>query len=233
MPLSALGELLPTALPESWVQLVGDEGLDILQAIGHRLDQNPSQTARVTPLPENILKAFATPPENVRVLIVGQDPYPGVGHATGLAFSVGHKVHPLPPSLRNIRTEYSADVGLPLPSHGDLSRWSRHGVFLLNRHLTTLVGSPGAHRALGWSRFTDLVISGLVEGGHFFVPILWGRQAQELAPLLGSLQRIESAHPSPLSARRGFCGSRPFSRTNHILEEHGLNPLDWDLDKDD
>jgi uracil-DNA glycosylase len=233
MPISALGELLPTALPERWVHLVGDEGLEILHAIGERLDRNPSHKALLTPLPENILQAFATPPENIRVLIVGQDPYPGAGHATGLAFSVGHKVHPVPPTLRNIRAEYAVDLGLPLPSHGDLSRWSRHGVFLLNRHLTTLVGSPGAHRALGWSRFTDLVISGLVKRGHFFVPILWGRQAQELAPLLGSLPRIESAHPSPLSARRGFFGSRPFSQTNQILEGHGLNPLDWDLDKDD
>ena len=232
MPLTALGELLPAALPARWVHLVGDEGLEILQGIGQRLDRNPSHNALLTPLPENILKVFTTPPENVRVLIVGQDPYPGAGQATGLAFSVGRNVHPFPPSLRNIRTEYSADLGLPLPSHGDLSGWSRHGVFLLNRHLTTLVGSPGAHRALGWSRFIDLVIGGLVEGGHFFVPILWGRQAQELVPSLGSLPRVESSHPSPLSARRGFFGSRPFSRTNQILEERGLNPIDWDLDKD-
>jgi uracil-DNA glycosylase len=229
----ALGELLPAALPERWAELVGDEGLNILHGIGERLDQSPGHKAMMTPMPENILRAFATPPQSVRVLIVGQDPYPGDGHATGLAFSVGPHVHPLPPSLRNIRTEYSADLGLGLPSHGDLSRWSRHGVFLLNRHLTTLVGSPGAHRSLGWARFTDLVISGLVERGHVFVPVLWGREAQELAPLLGSLPRIESAHPSPLSARLGFFGSRPFTRTNQILEDQGLNPVDWALDKDD
>jgi uracil-DNA glycosylase len=229
----ALGELLPAALPERWVELVGDEGLEILHAIGERLDQSPGQKALMTPLPENILRAFVTPPQSIRALIVGQDPYPGAGHATGLAFSVGRGVNPLPPSLRNIRNEYSADLGIPLPPHGDLSRWARHGVFLLNRHLTTLVGSPGAHRSLGWSRFTDLVIGALVERGQVFVPVLWGREAQELAPLLGSLPRIESVHPSPLSARLGFFGSRPFTRTNQILEERGLNPVDWDLDKDD
>lgn len=229
----ALGELLPASLPERWIDIVGNDGLEILRAIGTRLDGSPGQKALMTPLPENILQAFATPPQSIRVLIVGQDPYPGAGHATGLAFSVGRRVHPLPPSLRNIRGEYSSDLGLPLPSHGDLSRWSRHGVFLLNRHLTTLVGSPGAHRSLGWSRFTDLVIDGLVKRGHFFVPVLWGREAQELSPLLGSLPRIESAHPSPLSARLGFFGSKPFSRTNQILEERGHNPVDWELDKDD
>lgn len=229
----ALSELLPAALPERWVELVGPEGLDILRAIGGQLDQSPGQKALMTPSPENILQAFDTPPQSIRVLIVGQDPYPGAGHATGLAFSVGRAVRPLPPSLRNIRDEYQADLGLPLPAHGDLSRWARHGVFLLNRHLTTLVGAPGAHRSLGWSRFTDLVISSLVERGQFFVPILWGREAGELVPLLGSLPRIESAHPSPLSARLGFFGSRPFSRGNQILEDHGHNPIDWDLDKDD
>jgi uracil-DNA glycosylase len=229
----ALGELLPAALPERWAELVGYEGLGILRGIGERLDQSPGQKAMMTPIPENILRAFVTTPQSIRALIVGQDPYPGTGHATGLAFSVGPHVHPLPPSLRNIRTEYSADLGLGLPSHGDLSSWSRHGVFLLNRHLTTLVGSPGAHRSRGWARFTDLVISGLVERGHFFVPVLWGREAQDLAPLLGSLPRIESAHPSPLSARLGFFGSRPFTRTNQILEDRGLNPIDWNLDKDD
>lgn len=229
----ALGELLPAALPERWVELVGDQGLQILHEIGQRLDQSPGQKALMTPMPENILRAFAAPPQSVRVLIVGQDPYPGAGHATGLAFSVGRDVATLPPSLRNIRSEYSGDLGLALPPHGDLSRWARSGVLLLNRHLTTLVGSPGAHRSLGWSRFTDLVIGGLVQRGHVFVPVLWGREAQELAPLLGSLPRIESAHPSPLSARLGFFGSRPFTRANHILEQHGLSPVDWDLDKDD
>jgi uracil-DNA glycosylase len=228
-----LSELLPRTLPERWAEVVGDEGLEILSDIGGRLDHSPAQKAMMTPLPESILQAFATPPHAIRALILGQDPYPGAGHATGLAFSVGRGVHPLPPSLRNIRDEYSRDLGLPLPAHGDLSRWTRHGVLLLNRHLTTLVGSPGAHRSLGWSRFTDLVVGGLVARNHFFIPILWGREAQELAPLLGPLPRIESAHPSPLSARLGFFGSRPFTRANRLLEERNLNPIDWGLDKDD
>lgn len=228
-----LEDLLPRTLPERWASLVGPEGLDLLAQMGREIDRSPGQKAMLTPQPELILRAFDTPPQSVRVLIVGQDPYPGAGHASGLAFSVEPTVSPLPPSLRNIRQEYRSDLGLALPDHGDLSRWTRHGVLLLNRHLTSLVGSPGAHRHLGWARFTDRVITGLVEGHQEFVSILWGREAAELGPLLGSLPRIDSAHPSPLSARLGFFGSQPFSRANLLLEHTGHLPVDWSLDKDD
>jgi uracil-DNA glycosylase len=212
---------------------VGKEGLTILADIGRSLDQSPGQKALMTPHPDDILRAFSLEPHNVRVLLVGQDPYPGADHAMGLAFSVRSTVRPLPASLINIRHELRSDLGLTLPEHGDLSRWSEQGVFLLNRHLTSLVGSPGAHRKLGWAKFTDLVISSLVANNVFFVSLLWGREASELAPLLGNLPRIESAHPSPLSARLGFLGSRPFSRANEALESQGFSPVDWSLLEED
>lgn len=226
-----LEDFLPEQLPERWAALVGEPGVDILADIGRVIDRSPGQKALLTPQPELILRAFDTPPQSVRALIVGQDPYPGAGHASGLAFSVAPTVSPLPPSLRNIRQEYRSDLGLALPDHGDLSPWARHGVLLLNRHLTSLVGSPGAHRHLGWSRFTDRVVAGLVDSGQEFVSILWGREAAELGPLLASLPRIDSAHPSPLSARLGFFGSQPFSRANLLLEHTGHPPIDWALDK--
>lgn len=229
----ALEITLPAALPERWARLVGQEGLTLLAAIGRSLDQSPGQRALMTPHPDDILRAFSLEPHNVRVLLVGQDPYPGADHAMGLAFSVRPTVRPLPPSLINIRHELRSDLGLAVPEHGDLRRWSDQGVFLLNRHLTSLVGSPGAHRKLGWAKFTDLVISSLVANNVFFVSLLWGREASELAPLLGDLPRIESAHPSPLSARLGFFGSKPFSRANEALESQGFSPVDWSLLEED
>jgi uracil-DNA glycosylase len=229
----ALETTLPAALPDRWARLVGQEGLTLLRDIGRSLDSSPGQKALMTPHPDDILRAFSLEPPNVRVLLLGQDPYPGADHAMGLAFSVRRTVRPLPPSLINIRHEFRSDLDLAVPEHGDLSRWSEQGVFLLNRHLTSLVGSPGAHRKLGWARFTDLVISSLVANNVFFVSLLWGREASEVAPLLGDLPRIESAHPSPLSARLGFLGSRPFSRANEALESAGFSPLDWSLVEED
>ncbi len=227
-----LEHTLPEALPERWAKLLGEQAVSVLAHIGAEIDKRPGQKALLTPNPEAILRAFDTPPQGVKALIIGQDPYPGAGHATGLAFSVGKQVSPLPPSLRNIRAEFREDLGLATPVHGDLSAWTTKGVMLLNRHLTTLVGAPGAHRTLGWSRFTDHVIESLVETGQFFVSLLWGREAQELAPLLGGNPRIESAHPSPLSARLGFFGSKPFSRANQYCEDQGVTPIDWSLEEE-
>lgn len=229
---AVLEDMLPRLLPADWGAVVGLEGLRILGVIGREIDRNPGQKALLTPQPEQILRVFDTPPEKVRVLILGQDPYPGAGHASGLAFSVEREVSPLPPSLRNIRQEYRSDLGFDVPAHGDLSEWADQGILLLNRHLTSLVGSPGAHRHLGWSRFTDLVITGLVARGQKFLSILWGREAAEITPLLLSLPHIISAHPSPLSARLGFFGSEPFSRANQLLEEMGAVGVDWSLGKD-
>jgi len=229
VPVVSLAQTLPEELPERWARLIGEDGLSLLESIGREIDASPGQKALLTPAPEDILRAFQTPPQMVKAVIVGQDPYPGAGHADGLAFSVPRRVSPLPASLRNIRHEYSDDLGLRLPPHGDLSRWADNGVLLINRHLTTLVGAPGAHRSLGWARFTDLVVARLAQSLDFVVAVLWGKEAQELGPMWGEHPRIESAHPSPLSARRGFFESRPFSRVNEFCENRGVVPIDWSL----
>ncbi|TFJ95048.1 cation transporter [Platysternon megacephalum] len=165
----------------------------------------------------------------VRVLIVGQDPYPTAGHPIGLAFSVDPAVRPVPRSLGNIFTELVDDVGVARPTSGDLSPWAERGVLLLNRVLTVRPGASGSHRGKGWEEVTAAAITGLAHRGGPLVAILWGRDARNLAPLLGSVPRIESAHPSPLSARSGFFGSRPFSRANEILQAHSVSPIDWSL----
>ncbi|MEB3069094.1 uracil-DNA glycosylase [[Mycobacterium] vasticus] len=184
-------------------------------------------------LPEgqNVLRAFTFPFDAVRVLIVGQDPYPTPGHAVGLSFSVAPQVRPLPRSLTNIFTEYSADLGYPTPSSGDLSGWAQRGVLLLNRVLTVRPGTPASHRGKGWEAVTECAIRALVARSQPMVAILWGRDAGTLKPMLNeSCRTIESPHPSPLSASRGFFGSRPFSRANELLGELGAEPIDWRLD---
>jgi len=174
-----------------------------------------------------VFRALALAPEKVRVLIVGQDPYPNAAHAMGLSFSVPREVSPLPGSLRNIRIELADDLGGDLPDNGDLSAWLDRGVLLLNRHLTTVVGQPGAHQSLGWDVVTDDLIRALVHCQQNFVAILWGKQAAELEPLLADTPIIRSAHPSPLSAHRGFFGSKPFSRANALLAEAGVEQVQW------
>jgi uracil-DNA glycosylase len=165
----------------------------------------------------------------VRVLIVGQEPYPTPGHPVGLSFSVEPSVRPVPRSLQNIYRELGTDLGLPTPSNGDLTPWSRQGILLLNRVLTVAPGDSGSHRGKGWEGVTDQAIRALVARGTPLVAILWGRDAQSLGPMLGSVPRIESAHPSPMSADRGFFGSKPFSRANALLVEQGAEPVDWSL----
>jgi uracil-DNA glycosylase len=181
------------------------------------------------PAGANVLRAFTQPFDDVRVLIVGQDPYPTPGHPVGLSFSVAPDVSPLPRSLQNIFRELAADLGYPAPSSGDLSPWSQHGILLLNRVLTVAPGQPGSHRGKGWEAVTEQAIRALVGRGTPLVAILWGRDAQTLRPMLGATPFIESAHPSPMSADRGFFGSRPFSRTNEMLARHGAEPVDWKL----
>jgi uracil-DNA glycosylase len=181
------------------------------------------------PAGENVLRAFRQPLADVRVLIVGQDPYPTPGHPVGLSFSVAPDVRRLPASLVNIFREYSEDLGYPRPSNGDLSPWTERGVMLLNRVLTVQPGKIGSHRGLGWEEVTEQAIRALAARGGPLVAILWGRDARNLAPLLDGVPLIESAHPSPNSADRGFFGSRPFSRANRMLEEQGAEPVDWKL----
>jgi uracil-DNA glycosylase len=183
------------------------------------------------PAGANVLRAFTQPFDAVRVLIVGQDPYPTPGHAVGLSFSVSPQTRPIPRSLQNIFREYARDLGLPAPSSGDLSPWAEQGVLLLNRVLTVSPGEPGSHRGKGWEAVTEQAIRALADrDGEPLVAILWGRDAANLAPLLGEeIPQIVSAHPSPMSADRGFFGSRPFSRANALIEELGGAPIDWRL----
>lgn len=176
---------------------------------------------------DRILRAFQRPLSDVRVLIVGQDPYPTPGHPVGLSFSVERDVRPVPRSLRNIYQELQDDLGLTPPEHGDLSSWADQGVMLLNRVLTVSPGESDSHKGWGWEAVTEHAIRVLAARDAPLVAILWGNPARKLAPLLGSAPRIESAHPSPLSARRGFFGSRPFSRANELLAEQGADAIDW------
>ncbi|KUG56762.1 uracil-DNA glycosylase [Serinicoccus chungangensis] len=177
----------------------------------------------------HVLRVFTRPLDDVRVLVVGQDPYPTPGHAVGLSFSVAPDVRPVPRSLQNIYTEMVDDLGVPRPSTGDLSPWADAGVMLLNRVLTVRPGAPASHRGQGWEEVTDLAIDALVRRGGPLVAILWGRDARNLGPRLGDVPRVESAHPSPLSARHGFFGSRPFSRADELLRQQGGAPIDWRL----
>ncbi|MFK4729778.1 uracil-DNA glycosylase [Agromyces mediolanus] len=181
------------------------------------------------PAGDRVLRAFSQPIDDVRVLIVGQDPYPTPGHPIGLSFAVEAHVRPVPRSLGNIYKELRDDLGFEPPAHGDLGAWSRNGVMLLNRVLTVRPGTPASHRGKGWEAVTDHAIRTLVARGTPLVAILWGRDAQPLKPLLGDTPAIESVHPSPLSASRGFFGSKPFSRANALLVEQGGAPVDWSL----
>lgn len=180
------------------------------------------------PIPQRVMRAFQNGMDDVKVLIVGQDPYPTRGHAIGLSFAVEQGTDPLPRSLQNILIELRDDLGKTVSNNGDLSRWLPEGVMLLNRHLTVPVGNAGGHMDLGWSNFTDQAVAALADRlGEKLVVILWGKEAQSLEPLLGSAQIIKSAHPSPLSAKRGFFGSKPFSKANDALRKVGRVPVDW------
>ncbi|WP_138275606.1 uracil-DNA glycosylase [Rhodoluna limnophila] len=187
-----------------------------------------ARESEMVPAMVQVMKAFEMPLNQVRVLIVGQDPYPTAGHAIGLSFAVANDVKPLPRSLKNMMIELKDDLGKSVSSEGDLTRWVHQGVFLLNRHLTTDLFEPGAHSNLGWAHFTDRVIAVLNrQVGRNLVAILWGNQAQELKGALCDCTVIASAHPSPLSARRGFFGSKPYSTANAALVSAGLSPVDW------
>jgi uracil-DNA glycosylase len=200
-----------------------------IAAMGEFLRAEVAAGRTYLPAGPNVLRAFTHPLSAVRVLIVGQDPYPTPGHAVGLSFSVAPDVRPVPRSLANIYREYATDLGLPPPTTGDLSPWSERGVLLLNRVLTVAPGQAGSHRGKGWEPVTEQAILALVARPEPLVAILWGRDARNLAPMLGSTPRIESAHPSPLSASGGFFGSRPFSRSNQLLTELAAAPVDWRL----
>jgi uracil-DNA glycosylase len=224
MPARLLHELVDPG----WARVL-EPVADRVAAMGDFLRAELAAGRTYLPAGRNVLRAFSQPFDDVRVLIVGQDPYPTPGHAVGLSFSVASDVRPLPGSLVNIFREYCDDLGLPEPSTGDLSPWAEHGVLLLNRALTVAPHRPAAHRGKGWEEVTEAAIRGLAARGTPLVAVLWGRDARNLRPLLGGVPCIESAHPSPMSARGGFFGSRPFSRANQLLIEQGAEPVDWKL----
>lgn len=213
-------------IDEGWAAALAPMA-DVLAGLGERLSAEEASGAGYLPEGRHVLRAFQRPLADVRVLITGQDPYPTPGHAIGLSFAADASMRQLPRSLGNIYRERESDLGIPPAPHGDLSAWSDQGVLLLNRVLTVRPGAAGSHRGWGWEHITEHAIRALVARDAPLVAILWGRDAAGLRPMLGRTPIIESAHPSPLSARRGFFGSRPFSRANDLLVQQGASPIDW------
>ncbi len=227
--MSALAGLVERGLVAAdWAEALAPVD-DRLAVMGEFLRAELAAGRSYLPAGEQVLRAFERPLADVRVLVVGQDPYPTPGHPIGLSFAVAPDVRPVPRSLANIYTELAADLGIEKAPHGDLSAWADRGVMLLNRVLTVRPGEAGSHRGRGWEDVTACAIDALARRGGPCVAILWGRDAQSLKPMLGDIPWVESAHPSPLSASRGFFGSRPFSRVNRMLEEQGGEPVDWRL----
>ncbi|TQK19069.1 uracil-DNA glycosylase [Microbacterium sp. SLBN-154] len=225
----SLDELADAGLLDAgWAAALAPVASDIA-ALGERLRAETATGGQYLPAGERVLRAFSRPLDEVKVLIVGQDPYPTPGHPIGLSFAVDPRVRPLPRSLANIYRELRDDLGIEPVTHGDLSAWSDQGVMLLNRVLTVRPGEPGSHRGWGWERVTEHAIRVLAARDRPLVAILWGRDAATLRPLLGDTAAITSAHPSPLSASRGFFGSRPFSRANEMLAAQGASTVDWRL----
>jgi uracil-DNA glycosylase len=219
---------LPEIVEAGWAEALAPVA-DRIAAMGEFLRAEIAAGRTYLPAGNHVLRAFQQPFADVRVLIVGQDPYPTPGHPIGLCFSVAPDVRPLPKSLVNIYSEYCDDLGHPPPANGDLSPWTENGVLLLNRALTVEPGKPNSHQGKGWEEVTEQAIRALAARGGPLVAILWGRNARNLRPLLDPVPCIESAHPSPLSARSGFFGSKPFSRANQLLEQQGAQAVDWKL----
>jgi len=220
---------LPELIAPDWAEALAPVA-DRIAAMGDFLRAELAAGRDYLPAGPNVLRAFSRPLADVKVLVVGQDPYPTRGHPVGLSFSVAPDVRPLPRSLVNIYTELSADLGIPPAASGDLTPWFEQGVLLLNRVLTVRPGSPGSHRGKGWEEVTECAIEALATRGGPLVAILWGRDAQSLAPRLAGVPQVASAHPSPMSAHSGFFGSRPFSRSNAALLAQGGSEVDWRLE---
>ena len=201
-------------------------------AMGRFLRSEVEAGRAYQPAGERVFAAFRRPLADVRVLVVGQDPYPNPAHPIGLSFAVRRDVWPLPPSLVNIYRELRDDLGVVPPRHGDLSAWADRGVMLLNRVLTVRPGESNSHRGKGWEEVTSAAIDALARRGGPIVAILWGSHAQSLKGSLGPIPWVASPHPSPLSAHRGFFGSKPFSRVNRMLVEQGADEIDWTIPAD-
>ncbi len=227
--MSALAGLVDKGLmAPDWAQALAPVDERIAE-MGRFLREELAAGRPYLPLGEHVFRAFQRPLSDVRVLIVGQDPYPTPGHPIGLSFAVDAHVRPIPRSLANIYQELRFDLGIETPAHGDLTAWADQGVMLLNRALTVRPGTSGSHRGRGWEEVTERAIHALAARGGPCVAILWGNDARNLKPMLGAIPAVESPHPSPLSASRGFFGSRPFSQVNRLLVEQGGRPVDWTL----
>ena len=218
----------PLPVEEGWATVL-EPVADRIHSMGDFLREENASGRGYLPAGNDVLRAFTYPFDEVKVIIVGQDPYPTPGHAMGLSFSTAPGVRPLPRSLVNIFKEYSSDLGLPMPEDGDLTPWSDQGVALFNRVLSVQPGKAGSHRGKGWEEVTEHALRALAERGKPLVAILWGRDAQNTQKFLGDTACICSPHPSPLSAARGFFGSKPFSHANELLVQQGAEPVNWQL----
>jgi len=210
--------------PDSWRPVLAEHEAKINQ-IGDELRRRADQGERVLPDRKDVFRALELSPSEVRVIIVGQDPYPNIADAMGLAFSVRPRASGLPGSLMNIQKEIITDIGATSTSDGDLTRWSAQGVMLLNRVLTVSAGESSSHSALGWQEITETIVNHVAKLGA--IGVLWGNSARELAKHFSSEKLVEGVHPSPLSAHRGFLGSKPFTRINEILVANGHSPIVW------
>lgn len=227
--MTGLAELVERGLvAPDWAEALAPVD-DRIVAMGEFLRAELAAGRGYQPRGDRVFRAFQRPLADVRVLVVGQDPYPNPDHPIGLSFAVERGIWPLPPSLVNIYVELRDDLGIVPPRHGDLTAWADQGVMLLNRVLTVRPSSSNSHRGRGWEDVTACAIDALAARGGPCTAILWGRDAQTLKPRLGPIPWVESAHPSPLSAYRGFFGSRPFSRVNAMLAEQGADAVDWHL----
>ncbi len=233
-PAEAAGEPVPppVGFPESWLPVLGSEFAKPYFAKLAAFVAVERATQKVLPAEDEVFSAFRhVPPDGVRVVVLGQDPYPTPGHPHGLAFSVRPDVRPLPGSLRNIYKELFADLGVPPAPHGCLTPWADQGVLLLNAVLTVRAGAPASHANKGWEKFTDAALSAIGAPGKPAVFVLWGNYAQKKAALIDETRHaiVRSAHPSPLSAKAGFFGSKPFSQVNAALARFGEKPIAWEL----
>lgn len=216
--------MLSSLVPPAWRDILKDH-FPLLDQIGTELQRRADNGERILPDKKFVFRALELAPETVKVVIVGQDPYPNPNDACGLAFSVNPRKSGLPGSLMNIQKEIITDIGSTTTSDGDLSRWSGQGVMLLNRTLTVSAGDSASHSQLGWEPITRTIVKECAHGGA--IGLLWGNSARELAPLFDESRRIEGVHPSPLSAHRGFLGSKPFSAVNKLLLDQGLRQIVW------
>ena len=219
-------------IEESWKRrLTREFEEDYMQSLSQFLREQKLQKKTIYPPGNKIFNAFQlTKFEELKVVILGQDPYHGIGQAHGLSFSVEQGIKP-PPSLKNIFKELEYDLGLKQPDHGNLEKWAHQGVLLLNSILTVERGNPGSHAKKGWEIFTDQVLKTITLHRKNIVFILWGQKAQDKCHFIDANENlvIKSSHPSPYSAHAGFLGSKPFSRANNYLKDRGIDPIDWDL----